>query len=610
MPTTHGPKGTKVVSRDVKQWTVETQILAGFSLALSLLAVTGFLVYRSSEALADTHHAAQRSQEAVERLEIAYSLVSQAESAQRLYLLTSDDTALAAMEAARGRLRDYMPGLKDLFGADPVQDARLPELERRVDDRLRLLDGVLQARGSAAAVRKRLATGEDLAKMQQLRELVTLMATEETTRLEHRQQTAQNDARRTVLFVVLLLGVSLVSVSVLFLRIQREMRELRKAREGLARYAEEASTGETRLRTVLNTVVDAIIVIDASGVIESFNAAAERIFGYTAREIIGKNVSTLMPSPDRDRHDGYLARYLTGGEPRIIGIGREVVALRKDGTVFSIDLAVSEMHLGGRRMFTGIVRDITERRRAEEQRVQLIQELESANEELKNFAYVVSHDLKAPLRAIGSLADWLIADYQDRIDAEGQEHLRLLKIRVRRMDGLIDGILEYSRVGRVKETLATVDTQAAVNDAITLLAPPPHIRVIVDDNLPTVLAEPTRVQQLFQNLLSNAIKYMDKPQGLIRIGCAPLDGMWRFSVADNGPGIEARHYEKIFQLFQTLAPRDRVESTGVGLALVKKIVELYGGRVWLESVPKQGSTFYFTLPRDAANVDLSVRRMP
>lgn len=355
---------------------------------------------------------------------------------------------------------------------------------------------------------------------------------------------------------------------------------------------------EARMRAIVDTAVDAIATIDERGIIERFNPSAERLFGYSTAEVAGRNVSMLMPSPFREQHDGYLARYLQTGERRIIGIGREVVGLRKDGTVFPMELSVAEMHLGGRRMFTGMVRDITERKHADEQRARLLQEIASANEELTSFAYVVSHDLKAPLRAIGALADWLSTDYADKFDDEGKEHMRLLISRVHRMGALIDGILQYSRVGRVKEALAEVDLDALVRGVIDLLAPPPAISVTIDDALPTVRAEPARMAQLFQNLISNAIKYMDKPAGRIHIGCAADGAQWRFSVADNGPGIEERHFERIFQLFQTLAPRDRIESTGVGLALVRKIVELYGGQVWIESTLGAGSTFSFTLPRD------------
>jgi signal transduction histidine kinase len=227
----------------------------------------------------------------------------------------------------------------------------------------------------------------------------------------------------------------------------------------------------------------------------------------------------------------------------------------------------------------------------------LLREINSANEELKSFAYVVSHDLKAPLRAISSLADWISTDYADKFNEEGKEQMRLLISRVHRMDGLINGILLYSRVGRVKESIVAVDTHKLVQDVINSLAPPSGMKITIEDTLPTVMTEPTRIQQVFLNLLSNAIKYMDKPEGRIRIACSADGKQWKFSVADNGPGIRQQHFEKIFQLFQTLAPRDRVESTGVGLALVKKIVEMYGGHIWLESTVGEGSTFYFTLPR-------------
>lgn len=223
--------------------------------------------------------------------------------------------------------------------------------------------------------------------------------------------------------------------------------------------------------------------------------------------------------------------------------------------------------------------------------------LKAANEELKNFAYVASHDLKAPLRAIGSLADWISSDYAEKFDDEGREQMRLLIGRVRRMDGLIDGILEYSRVGRIEENATDVELDRLLAETVDLLAPPPHIQVIVEP-LPAVHGQAVRIQQVFQNLLSNAIRYMDKPQGRIRVSCrGERGGYWQFSVADNGPGIEARHQERIFLLFQTLVPRDRSESTGIGLSLVKKIVEGYGGRVWVESTPGLGSTFHFTLPK-------------
>lgn len=353
---------------------------------------------------------------------------------------------------------------------------------------------------------------------------------------------------------------------------------------------------EARMRAVFNSVADAIITIDEHGAIERLNPAAQTLFGYAEAEAVGRNVSLLMPPAHRDRHDGYLAHYRATGERKIIGIGREVDGRRKDGVIFPIELTVTEMWLGTRRMFTGVVRDISQRKQAERENRQLLQELTSANEELTNFAYVVSHDLKAPLRGIGSLADWLATDYAPHFNDEGREHMRLLINRVHRMGALIDGILQYSRVGRVKEARVAVDVNRMLADVVDLLAAPPHITVTVQPGMPTLMMEPTRLQQVFHNLISNAIKYMDKPAGRINVGWTEHDGEVRLTVADNGPGIETRHFERIFQLFQTLAPRDRVESTGVGLALVKKIVEMYQGRVGVDSVMGQGSTFWFTLP--------------
>jgi light-regulated signal transduction histidine kinase (bacteriophytochrome) len=250
----------------------------------------------------------------------------------------------------------------------------------------------------------------------------------------------------------------------------------------------------------------------------------------------------------------------------------------------------------------GIFWDILERKRAEQRQAELLKEVESANRELKDFAYVVSHDLKAPLRGIKTLASWLSADYADKLDEQGKEQIRLLSGRVDRMNNLINGVLEYSRVGRIQEKQSLVDLNKLVPEIIDMIAPPENINITVENELPKIECEPTRITQVFQNLLSNAVKYMDKPQGLIKVGCIEENGFWKFSVSDNGPGIEEKFFEKIFQIFQTLAPRDGVESTGVGLTVAKKIVELYGGRIWVESKVGEGSTFFFTLPKQEIEV--------
>jgi signal transduction histidine kinase len=245
--------------------------------------------------------------------------------------------------------------------------------------------------------------------------------------------------------------------------------------------------------------------------------------------------------------------------------------------------------------------EIVIRENVEKQQINLLEQIRSANEELKNFAYVVSHDLKAPLRAIGSLTDWILQDYNDKLDEDGKEQLALLKSRVERMHNLINGILQYSRVGRIKEEKIEVDLQELVPDIINTLDPPEHIKVTVEENMPSIVFEKTRIEQVFQNLINNAVKYMDKPDGEVHVDCKEDHDQWQFSVSDNGPGIDEKYHGKIFQIFQTLASRDEVESTGVGLSVVKKIIETNGGKIWVESKVGSGSKFIFLLPRSGSN---------
>lgn len=237
---------------------------------------------------------------------------------------------------------------------------------------------------------------------------------------------------------------------------------------------------------------------------------------------------------------------------------------------------------------------------ANEQLADTVGQMRRSNKELQDFAYVAAHDLKAPLRGIGTLADWIASDYGDRLDEPGRQQLDLLKRRVTRLADLINGILHYAEIGRMTHHREVVDLGKLVPETIALLDPPAHIQVVVRGELPAILSEKVRLEQVFHNLIDNAIKFMDKPQGCIEIGYTDQGRVWQFGVTDNGPGIEERYFEKIFQMFQTLAPRDQRESTGIGLPIVKKIVELFGGRIWVESKPGVGSTFFFTLPKQEA----------
>jgi signal transduction histidine kinase len=238
-----------------------------------------------------------------------------------------------------------------------------------------------------------------------------------------------------------------------------------------------------------------------------------------------------------------------------------------------------------------------------EQQTELLEKVDNINKELKDFASIVSHDLKAPLRGIKSLATWILDDCSDKLGEQANEQMNLLLDRVERMYNLIDGVLQYSRAGRTEEQMVQVNLDTFIPEAIDMLVPPENISITIEDNMPVIKCAETHVMQLFQNLLSNAIKYMDKPKGQIKVGCVEQDGFWKFSIADNGPGIEEKNFEKIFKMFQALSVSEEFEGTGVGLTVAKKIVELYGGNIWVESQIGKGSTFYFTLPKQEMGVN-------
>ncbi|WP_437996492.1 PAS domain-containing protein [Sorangium sp. So ce185] len=248
------------------------------------------------------------------------------------------------------------------------------------------------------------------------------------------------------------------------------------------------------------------------------------------------------------------------------------------------------------------VTDMVRARQQAEQRAveltRLTQALEQSNRELDRFAYVTSHDLKAPLRGIASLAQWLQEDVGELLSPGSQEHIKLLLGRVHRMEALIDGILAYSRAGRVRDAAAPVDTATMVREVLDLLAPPEHVQIAVQPGLPTLMAERVPLQQVFMNLLGNAIKFsaLARPDPLVRLGFRPAGDAFEFFVTDNGPGIAPEYHERIWGIFQTLEARDKVEGAGIGLSVVKKIIETRGGRVWVESTPGQGATFRFTWP--------------
>jgi signal transduction histidine kinase len=229
------------------------------------------------------------------------------------------------------------------------------------------------------------------------------------------------------------------------------------------------------------------------------------------------------------------------------------------------------------------------------------QALRRSNSELEQFAYVVSHDLKAPLRGIANLSQWIEEDLGDSVPPEVRKNLDLLRGRVRRLEALIEGILVYSRAGRVRERAERVDVAELLRETIELLGAPAGTTITVGDGMPVIVVERAPFQQVFLNLVGNAVKFAPKPGAVVRVEVREEERAHHFTVTDNGPGIAPEHHGRIWGIFQTLQSRDQIEGTGIGLSVVKRIVESRGGSTWVESEPGKGATFHVRWPREAGD---------
>jgi PAS domain S-box-containing protein len=361
---------------------------------------------------------------------------------------------------------------------------------------------------------------------------------------------------------------------------------------------------EEKFRMIFENVTDVICYVDTKARVLDVNRRIEEMLGYTPEEVKGEDFSSsgILCTSDIPRLLNLFKDAILTGKP----VSPLELRLRhKNGNEVTVE--VGTQFISEDKKVIGavmIIKDVTEQRRAEQALLSLNKELRatigkltSANRDLVDFAHIAAHDLKAPLRGIGSIAGIVCAEYGDVLDDKGRELLQMLVGRASRMYTHIDGILRYSKIGRSVEKKQKINTRELVEEIVTSIAPPRNIRISVSKNLPTIESRKTLLVQVFQNLLDNAIKYMDKPQGHIKVDCTEEDRFWKFSIADNGCGIDEKYFDKIFKMFQTLNRRDEIESTGIGLSTVKKIVENLGGGIWVESRVGHGATFFFTLPQ-------------
>jgi PAS domain S-box-containing protein len=354
-------------------------------------------------------------------------------------------------------------------------------------------------------------------------------------------------------------------------------------------------SAEDRFARVVEASPTALVLVGPDGRIEMVNPQAERMFGYLQEELAAEKLEILMPERFRRSHVGLRGDFMSNMASRLMGPGQELFGLRKDGTEFPLEIGLNPIDLDDQTMVLAGIIDITARRRIEFEKEQQRLELERSNADLEEFAYVASHDLKAPLRAISHLVEWISEDIEVTASTETIDNLKLLRGRVVRLQSLLDGLLAYARIGKARVSYEQVDVNQVVRDVVAVLSPPPGFDVVCDGKLPLLRTHRTPILAVLQNLISNGIKHHDRNEGRITIAMKLENGVAEFRVSDDGPGIEPRFHERIFVIFQTLTSRDELETSGIGLAIVKKRVETHAGRIWVESAPPaRGTTIVFT----------------
>ncbi len=361
---------------------------------------------------------------------------------------------------------------------------------------------------------------------------------------------------------------------------------------------------EQKFRHFIEHSPDGIILVDEHGYITDWNRGLEKMTGLKQDEIKGKLVWKVLFQllPIEQRTQDHYRRYQTaiqhllhtGHSPWLNQLA-DMEIQGGDGSSRIVQQSVFVIKSQKRFRVGAILRDITAHKQQEKEKEHLMNTYQQVNESLKEFASMTSHDLKTPLRRLNGLTDWLLKDYGEKLDEEGQMLFAMMKKQVELMETLISGIFAYSCVGQEQEERVEIKLSSLLEEVQELLVPPTHIKIQVAPDLPIIRGEKTRLFQIFENLLSNAIKFMDKPAGLIQIYFEEKATHWQFSVSDNGRGIPEKYFDRIFQMFQPLVFTKSTESTGMGLAITKKIVETYGGRIWIESQIGEGSTFFFTL---------------
>lgn len=352
-----------------------------------------------------------------------------------------------------------------------------------------------------------------------------------------------------------------------------------------------------QLTAILDSVPAGVILVDAQGVIRLANAQMERLFGWTRDELVGQPVELLVPRRSRAAHPAQRASYAANPRARPMGEGRDLFGLRKDGSEFPVEVGLNSIASEKGVFVVSAIVDISEREQTKALR-QAVDALERSNIDLQRFAYAASHDLQTPMRAIAGFVGLLGAQYAEQLDDQGRDWIRRTLEATQHMQELVHDLLEYSRVDARPQRFERVPLDVVFDHALSLLQIPiaEAQAVVTRGALPIVLGDRAQLVQLVLELIGNGLKYRGSEPPHIHVDAERDGHEWRISVRDNGIGIEPRHHERIFEMFQRLHDQRTYPGTGIGLAVCRRVVLRHGGRIWVESTPGEGATFLFTLP--------------
>lgn len=364
---------------------------------------------------------------------------------------------------------------------------------------------------------------------------------------------------------------------------------------------------EKRISALFEAATEGIIISDMDGNIVMVNEKTEELFGYSREELIGETIERLVPDRHRSGHKRYRQDYYEDPEPRPMGQGRDLYGLKKNGDEFPVEISLNHFETEEGKFVISYVIDITQRKTAEDQLLkahrelkQKAAELKQSNDELEQFAYVASHDLQEPLRMVASYTQLLARRYKDQLDKDANDFIDYAVDGAQRMQQLLNDLLQFSRVGSRAKPFKQVSMEEVVDDALKNLEKyieEHDAEISIQTSLPELPIDKLQLIQLFQNLIHNAIKFRGDQPPHVWINAEEEDNRWKFSVSDNGVGIDQKYQERIFMIFQRLHNRNEYQGSGIGLAICKKIVERHSGNIWVESKPGKGTTFNFTITK-------------